>query len=487
MELSLRATRQWRSASAEVFFVLFLLLFYRSPTSVATWVSIDCGATESSYTDSVTGINWVNDGDYVGSGLSRRVSDSVVDGASEQMRTLRYFSDQNKNCYRFELYRGKYLIRAGFFYGDYDGLRRPPSFDLSFDANRWATVVTSMDEPVFYEMIYAVRELYFYVCVSRTHDDQTPFISSLEVRSIGDSMYPGMNELYGWFMSYRVHFGVGDVIAYPDDEYSRVWKPFSTPNLNTLNANFTELLSNSYSSPPLGAMLHAVEGRDPSSSILLSFDFPQSSRSNYVVLYFTEVIELTANQRRSFNVLIDGRDYGIVVTPQFQIVREVNVTARPASGMMNLSLTPITSNSTLPPLINALEIYTMSQPLVAGTHPTDVSELSHTIMDSFESLKGWRGDPCLPTNTTWKWVRCNNQNPPRVTALYLSHYGLKGDIPDFNKMEALEIILMDHNALTGKIPSFLGDLPNLKQLDLSHNKLTGDVPQNLKDSNITFK
>jgi hypothetical protein len=35
---------------------------------------------------------------------------------------------------------GRYLLRASFCYGNYDGLNRLPVFDLHIGVNRWATV-----------------------------------------------------------------------------------------------------------------------------------------------------------------------------------------------------------------------------------------------------------------------------------------------------------------------------------------------------------
>ncbi|KAJ0084569.1 hypothetical protein Patl1_30835 [Pistacia atlantica] len=63
------------------------------------------------------------------------------------MNTLRYFPNDHKICYKLSLVPlTKFPCRAGFFYGNYDGLSRPPSFNLERDGNLWATVTTSLSQ-----------------------------------------------------------------------------------------------------------------------------------------------------------------------------------------------------------------------------------------------------------------------------------------------------------------------------------------------------
>ncbi|KAK2355899.1 putative pentatricopeptide repeat-containing protein [Trifolium repens] len=46
-----------------------------------------------------------------------------------------------RNCYKINVTSGtKYLIKAYFYYGNYDNLNQPPQFDLLLGANVWDTL-----------------------------------------------------------------------------------------------------------------------------------------------------------------------------------------------------------------------------------------------------------------------------------------------------------------------------------------------------------
>ncbi|PKA58476.1 Uncharacterized protein AXF42_Ash008763 [Apostasia shenzhenica] len=106
------------------------------------------------------------------------------------MRTLRVFSAGERNCYSVDVPGGgQILVRASFFYGNYDGRHSPPTFGLEFDGNRWAAVRTAEDEVVQHEAIYVARGGRTSVCVVRTKAGELPFVSAIEVRALGEKMY----------------------------------------------------------------------------------------------------------------------------------------------------------------------------------------------------------------------------------------------------------------------------------------------------------
>lgn len=168
------------------------------------FLSIDCGATYNE-TFPVNYINWTSDGEYVHTGESR-----VVDrnrSTDPVMNTLRVFPKLKKNCYNFPLRQGeRVLVRASFYYGNYDGLDSPPTFELQFDGNYWATVNMSkayLSNPLFGEAIYDVKGNSTSICVAQTLPNQIPFINAIEVRSLVSNMYSQVDSDHALIMKGR--------------------------------------------------------------------------------------------------------------------------------------------------------------------------------------------------------------------------------------------------------------------------------------------
>lgn len=175
------------------------------------FVSIDCG-TSDSYTDDNL-ITWTGDDDNMQNGESHVVQTAY--SVSPVMDTLRAFTTRSKNCYAIEATKGeRVLLRATFHYGNYDNRSSPPTFDLQFDGNRWASVETSIDGLVYYELIYVVKGDYVSVCVAQTQPDQFPFISALEVRSLLPTMYDKLDRNYPLYLIGRVAYGANATIRF---------------------------------------------------------------------------------------------------------------------------------------------------------------------------------------------------------------------------------------------------------------------------------
>ncbi|GMN44170.1 hypothetical protein TIFTF001_013372 [Ficus carica] len=143
----------------------------------------------------------------------------------------------------------------------------------------------------------------------------------------------------------------------------------------------------------------------------------------------------------------------------FGSVLEVSVTNISASSQTSFTLRP-TSDSTLPPLINAFEVYEMGNSLTLGTDARDMEGLV-ILQISFEILMEWSGDPCLSSAYAWKWVECSKDNIRRVISLNLSSFGLFRSLPDFSSMDALVTMDLSDNRFNGTIPTSLRSNKNL--------------------------
>ncbi|RDY01350.1 putative leucine-rich repeat receptor-like protein kinase, partial [Mucuna pruriens] len=453
---------------------LWLLLFPKP--SLTVFVSIDCGSSESSIDEN--NIRWVGDDAYIQHGESHQVY-----LGSNPLSTLRVFPTRNKNCYSIKVGKGeKILTRASFYYGNYDNKFSPPVFDLQFDGNFWATVNTSSYYYVDYEAIYVTKGNFTSICVAQTKPNQFPFISSLEVRSLDPTMYTHVDSNHALILQWRYAFGGNQTIRYPDDVFDRIWTAAYGIGLSEIKSEASGIdTSTAEDHPPKAALENAIISSSTTQYMQFINRLPTKELSIYITAYFSEVME-SAVGKRSIQMYIDNNPFLSPIVPPFGTVKEVYITNMTASAKTTFVL-QASDTSTLPPILNALEVYALSDTLTAGTDSRDVEGLLQLQL-AFEVLVEWSGDPCLPYPYNWDWIQCTTDVKPRVIAVYLSGYDLRGTLPDFSSMNAIETIDLHNNSIEGPIPDFLGLLPNLKTLNLSYNRFNGSIPTSIKNKNI---
>ena len=168
------------------------------------FISIDCGLHENSnYTEKTTGINYISDAEFINAGVSKSISPAEKI-THQQLHFVRSFPSGVRNCYKINVNIGiQYLIRASFYYGNYDNLNEPPEFDLHFGVNMWDTVkFPNASRMRFSEIIYFPSQDYIQPCLVNTGKG-TPFISAIELRTldndsyISDSVKPVVLSLFG--------------------------------------------------------------------------------------------------------------------------------------------------------------------------------------------------------------------------------------------------------------------------------------------------
>ncbi|XP_062207260.1 probable inactive receptor kinase At5g58300 isoform X2 [Phragmites australis] len=91
-----------------------------------------------------------------------------------------------------------------------------------------------------------------------------------------------------------------------------------------------------------------------------------------------------------------------------------------------------------------------------------------------------------PVCTSWVGVTCT-PDKSRVQTLRLPAVGLFGPIPSdtLGKLDALEVLSLRSNRLTVDLPPDVGSIPALHSLYLQHNNLSGIIPTSLSSS-LTF-
>ncbi|KAK6935947.1 Malectin-like domain, partial [Dillenia turbinata] len=415
-----------------------------SGSVLAVFLSIDCGSS-TSYKD-YFGITWTGDDAYVQTGESRSTGNSDNDVA---MNTLRVFKSHTRNCYNIPGEQGtKLLLRASFYYGNYDTMSAPPTFDLSFDGNFWDTVVTTIDTVIYREVTYIPKSKNISLCLGKKYSDQFPFISAIEVRTLASNIYTLEDaSKYPLLLNRRTDYTWGStnmVIRYSDDAYDRIWTRFSYStvsnngwvDLNLSSNAGTVDLSKTADNPPEKLFDYAVQTANTSTKFVLDVStLPSTKVEVYINMYFTEYLK--SSETRSFDIYLDNQSIAKDFSPVFGVATEISTINVNASSASNFYLAA-TSTSTLPPLIVGLELFVIgTTPPANGTNTNDVSGLA-SLQNAFSVLQVWSGDPCLPVEYPWDWLKCTNDTTPRVTSLLLSDSSLSGKLPDFSSLDAIQ-------------------------------------------------
>ncbi|XP_010274146.1 PREDICTED: probable LRR receptor-like serine/threonine-protein kinase At1g51860 [Nelumbo nucifera] len=445
------------------------LLVGLSVSAVAVFVSIDCGSSESFVDEN--NIRWVGDDTYIKTGESLTVEnpDSV---SMREYRTLRVFTGK-KNCYSIDVPKGeRVLIRAKFHYGNYDGRSSPPIFDLQFDGNKWDTVEIEADERVYYERMYVTKLDQVSICVAMTKPGQLPFISAIEVRSLDFGMYGYLDPNDSYYSDWT-NYGDSTHIRFPDDPFDRYWEGVGESLLPISVGSETRILDTGLlEKPPQSVLRTAAAPRKSSQIVLLNYTY---STELYINTYFTELPQLNSSQKRSFTVYMNNESISNPIIPPYQSALKIPFNISFNSSNTVLSLVP-TRDSTLPPIINAMEIFKKDAELNDGTYYTDVKALA-LLQSACYKLQEWSGDPCLPESYNWDWVECSDDKTPRIVALYLGNLGLQGSLPDFSALDALQVIDLSNNNLSGEIPDFFRKFSHLKQFASGNPGLCGlEIP-----------
>ncbi|KAL6853303.1 hypothetical protein ACP4OV_019332 [Aristida adscensionis] len=516
------------------FALVLVLVFF--PASVAAqmpgFVSIDCGGS-GNYTDEL-GLEWTGDAGWFpsggGGGATAKVS--VASEKRRQYSTVRYFpttatATRKKQCYRVGVRaRSRYLVRASFLYGNFDGSNVFPEFDLYLGASRWSTIVIYEEAKVVTrEAVVLAAGPALSVCLSNATTGQ-PFISTLELRPLNGSLYYTASEADAFLsLAARINFGAPTAapVRYPDDPYDRIWESDLLRRANYLVdvapgtlpvSTDRPVFVASSERPPSKVMQTAVVGS--LGELTYRLDLPGFPGDGWAFSYFAEIEESVAPETRKFKLFIPGLpevskptvDVGENAPGKYRLYEP---------GFFNISLPFLlsfafrkTNDSSRGPILNAFEIYKYIH-----IHPGSPDAPVMASLASRYPAADQGGDPCLPS--PWSWVKCTSDDddahPPRVIAINLSgkkltgsippelaalpclaeiglaNNMLTGPIPDLSGSSNLSIMSATttlNNQLTGNVPSYFAGLPKLSELYLQNNKLSGSIPRALLSRSIIF-
>ncbi|XP_065035347.1 probable LRR receptor-like serine/threonine-protein kinase At1g05700 isoform X2 [Musa acuminata AAA Group] len=466
------------------------------------FVSIDCGATRS-YTDSETGILYRVDEGYIDTGRNVRIAQRFIEDPTKVRPwfTVRSFPEGTRNCYTFPgLKEGdRYLVRASFVHGNYDGqasgdsVAPPLLFDLYVGVNIWQTInITEVFALYGAEIITAAPSDSLSICLANIGLG-APFISSLELRHIDNHLaYQDANQSAALLFYSRFNLGslTNDTVRYPEDKYDRTWDPCNSYigcetwyfTSSTLGIKTTR--GDAYEVPGVVMGTATVAADNFTLQYFLGYGLNSSVQTTfYIYLHFADFDYLSGNGSRIFQVRADEEPDSDNISPAYLLATHFHFVHRLAYPGLNgyFNLTRVAS-STLPPILNAAEVYIPINLSVLATDAADVDAMMG--IKKLYQMKIWQGDPCAPQQFIWSGVNCtySSSGTPRVTSLTLSYHGLNGAIPNtFANLKALNYLDLSNNDLTGPIPPSFEELTSLTVLILSNNRLNGPIPASLCD------
>uniref|UniRef100_A0A0E0LZ15 non-specific serine/threonine protein kinase n=1 Tax=Oryza punctata TaxID=4537 RepID=A0A0E0LZ15_ORYPU len=445
------------------------------------FISIDCGLSgKAGYVDNATKLSYSPDAGFTDAGTNNNISAEYLSPASSRIfDNVRSFPGAAPgSCYTLRsLVPGlKYLVRASFKYGNYDGLRRLPMFDLYAGVNFWTTVnITDAAVAHAEEAIVVLPDDSLQVCLVNTGAG-TPFISGLDIRPLKNSLYPQANATQGLVLAARMNFGPADTfIRYPDDPHDRAWKPWIDTMIyaEITTTKTVQSVEDDMFEVPSAVMQTVITPHNASGSIQLRWE--AKPNTNYpspeyiVIMHFSELQLLQENTIRTFNISINNMIVGNITPDYLYADSSRNTKPFRSSNQYNITL-HATANSTMSPIINALEIFSIISTTTVPTNTMDVSAIT-TIKKQYEVKGNWMGDPCVPKTMTWDWLTCGYtiSSPPTITGVNLSYNNLTGSIPEaLSLLSSLTVLDLSGNQLSGSIPSELLKRAQDKSLQLRY-------------------
>ncbi|KAJ9559696.1 hypothetical protein OSB04_004856, partial [Centaurea solstitialis] len=473
------------SSTILILHVALTLALVHAQNDQSGFISIDCGITRgSNYTDTKTGLTYVSEAGFIDDrGTSQKIQSTYNSAALDlQLTTLTSFPQTTRNCYTLKPKQGKgnkYLIRARFNYGNYDLKGQPPQFDLYLGSDLWYTITFTKSLAVDYEIIHVPSSDYVHVCLVNVGLG-IPFISALELRLLDSTMYPsGFKSL---ILYERDNFGASKTVRYGDDKYDRIW--YTIPSPDYIDVQTSDIVSSgslTTEDVPSKVMTTAITTASPTDSIYYTWSTVNASDMFYMYIHVAEIETLKANQTREFNVYLNGHYWSGPVSPIDHTINTVS------SNFYNVSSYEIklnkTQKSTLPPIINAIELYIAKQLLQWQTDDQDATAI-WSIKSTYGIERNWQGDPCVPQTSVWEGLNCSydDKSTPRIISMNLSSSGLSGDIADaLANLTMIRSLDLSYNNLTGTVPEFLAQLDFLKTLNLTGNHFTRPLPAGLLD------
>lgn len=170
-----------------------------------------------------------------------------------------------------------------------------------------------------------------------------------------------------------------NLFRYPFDVHDRFWYAYDRDDWTQLSTSQTidSGSSNDYQPPPI-VMRTAATPRHANASLDFFWLPADNKASYYVYMHFAEVEKLQANQSRLQYITRNGRVFYELFAPDYLYTNTIFSPAALSGGQYNFSIRKA-ENSTLPPILNAIEIYTLKEFLELETNQEDSKSFFLTL------------------------------------------------------------------------------------------------------------
>jgi hypothetical protein len=118
-----------------------------------------------------------------------------------------------------------------------------------------------------------------------------------------------------------------------------------------------DLLTQSIYKPPAIVMKTAVTPVNDNAPVQLIFYAENVNDKHYAYLHFNEVEKLAENETRAFNITVNGKLLYGPMTPRYLSTDTLFSTTQLTGATKYIFNLSKTENSTLPPILNAFEIF----------------------------------------------------------------------------------------------------------------------------------
>ena len=148
-------------------------------------------------------------------------------------------------------------------------------------------------------------------------------------------------------------------LRYQDDFCDRIWRPYNFPSYKIISTSSTvdSEISNSYNLPRI-VMSTAITTDNASAPLEFHWVPGDPNAKFHLFLHFADLEKLQANQSREFNIFQNENHLHGPFSPDY-LQSTTLFTTNPMSGESIDFKFVRTNTSNLPPILNALEIYTV--------------------------------------------------------------------------------------------------------------------------------